>query len=78
MPLPLLQETKARLNSYSGVDTVEGEIYVNMKYQMQEALQPFIVVKVSGPSFLGLNWLEHLKLDWLSLHLLNVTDNPGL
>ena len=73
---PPLQETQARLKSYNGVDiAVEGEIYVNVKYQMQEALLP---VKGSGPSLLGRNWLEHLILDWSSLHLLNIADNPGL
>ena len=76
---PPLQETQARLKSYNGVDiAVEGEIYVNVKYQTQEALLPLIVVKGSGPSLLGRNWLEHLILDWSSLHLLNIADNPGL
>ena len=30
----------------------------------QHAVLPFLVVKGSGPSLLGWNWLTELKLDW--------------
>ena len=74
---PPLQETQARLKSYNG-DGYCSRRRNLCRCKISKALLPLIVVNGSGPSLLGRNWLEHLILDWSSLHLLNIADNPGL
>jgi len=65
---PKVHATQIRLKSYDSSEIiVEGEISVLVKYGVQRAQLPLVVVSGHDPSLLGRNWLQHLKLDWSSL-----------
>ena len=65
-----LESTGVRLQSYSREPIpVVGCCYVNLAYNGQTAPQmPLIVVRGSGPSLLGRDWLSHIRLDWSQIH----------
>ena len=65
---PKLQSTSAQLKTYTGEPIkVLGCISVKVCHNAQEKCLPLIVVSGEGPSLLGRNWLEQLKLDWTSV-----------
>ncbi len=57
------------LKTYTGEPMeVLGEATVSVTYQQQPSLElPLVIVRGSGPSLLGRNWLHHIKLDWGSI-----------
>lgn len=60
-----LEETKTKLHTYSGESIpVLGTVDVLVKYGDQEISLPLLVVTGSGPSLLGRNWLEKIRLNW--------------
>ena len=64
---PMLATTTTKLRTYSGQElTVLGTISVTVEYEGQQAVQSLLVVKGAGPSLLGRDWLEAIKLDWKS------------
>ena len=67
---PAMQPTGANLRTYTG-ERIEvlGKIDVEVAIRSQTAQLSLLVVKGSGPSLLGVDWLEKLKLDWNKLHL---------
>ena len=66
-----LMESKVNLRTYSGEQiSVLGCLNVNAEYQGQKAVVPLLVVRGSGPSLFGRDWLSYFKLDWKSIHLL--------
>ena len=79
---PPLHPTPARLKTYTGERIgVKGKIRVHVLYQAQQADLDILVVTGKGPSLLGRDWLEHLRLDWYSIkystsanHLQDVLD----
>ena len=65
-PTVELQHSSVNLRTYTGEPIqVVGELLVNVQHGQQEVKQlPLIVVKGDGPSLLGRNWLQHVRLDW--------------
>ena len=43
---------------------VKGSMMAQVCYGDEEANLSLLVVKDGGPSLLGRDWLQHLKLDW--------------
>ena len=56
-PLQLQTYTGERLN-------VLGQVVVQVRYLAQEARLALHVVAGNGPSLLGRDWLQHIRLDW--------------
>lgn len=64
---PHLKPISARLKTYTGEQiVVKGSIHVHALYQTQLAYLDLLMVAGEGPSLLGRDWLECLKLDWHS------------
>ena len=76
--LPTLSPSTIKLRTYSGEELeVLGQMTVNVGYQTQLHRLSLVVVRGSGPSLLGHDWLRKLKLDWGQLHLLrSMTTTP--
>ena len=73
-----LQSCDNRLHTYTGHPVqVSGQFLVQLKYQNQSVTMPLLVVKGSGPSPFGRNWLSRVKLDWKKISSIRVSD-PGL
>lgn len=73
-----LQPSDTLLHTYTGDPVqVSGQFLVQLKYQNQRVTVPLLVVKGSGPSFFGRNWLSCVKLDWKKICSIHVSD-PGL
>ena len=57
------------LRTYTGQALkVIGCTDATVKYWSQEMQLPLLVVAGERPSLFGRNWLNHIKLDWESLH----------
>ena len=68
-PSKELKESSVILRTYTGqVLKVMGCTDATVKYWSQEMQLPLMVVTGEGPSLFGRNWLNHIKLDWESLH----------
>jgi len=66
---PPLAKTKARLRTYTGEEIpVRGAVDVTVTHAGQQKQLSIIVTEGSGPSLLGRNWLEELRIDWRSTH----------
>ena len=48
-----------------------GAVQVEVEHQEERKEVPLIVVHGDGPSFLGRDWLAHLKLDWSTIFQVN-------
>ena len=63
-----LINTSTVLTTYTGEQmTLEGEITVKVMYGKQRAVLTLFVVKGDGPSLLGRDWLQKIRLDWSSI-----------
>ena len=74
---PTLRNVTTQLTTYTG-DAIEilGEVEVTAQYKGQEKRLNLLVVTREGPSFLGRDWLTHIKLDWSQLnHIQTSTAN---
>ena len=70
-PQRSLSSSQVRLCSYSGEAIhVLGTVDVNVTYKGQSHKVPLIVVKGSGHTLMGRNWLQLFKLDWQEIFLL--------
>ena len=66
-----VESTTVRLTLYRGTPLpVLGKSTVLVRHGGAEAKLPLIVVEGNGPSLLGRNWLEQLRLDWQAVHKL--------
>ena len=62
---PTLETTDTNLRTYTGEKiTALGKIKVEVAINSQLAELSLLVVKGNGPSLLGVDWLEKLRLDW--------------
>ena len=67
-----LQSTNKKLTTYTGESLeILGIIDVHAKHGVNSATLPLMVIDLPGPSLLGRNWLESLRLDWSKLHFLH-------
>ena len=63
------------LTMYSGhMIQPAGGVTVDMHHQEQSYTLPCLVVTSNGPSLLGRDWLEHMKLDWSAVHRVDEVD----
>ena len=64
-----LRPSSAHLHTYTGEQLhVEGTIVVSVRYHQQVRQLELLVVKGTGPSLMGRDWLHHIRLDWHRLH----------
>ncbi len=69
--LPPLQTSTARLSTYTGERiSVLGQITLRVSFQQQNQSLALLVVPGTGPTLLGRDWLEKIKIDWQSINLL--------
>ncbi|KAL5500514.1 hypothetical protein EMCRGX_G012092, partial [Ephydatia muelleri] len=60
-----LRNSRVLLRTYTGDPiSVVGEAKVPVSYNQQLSTLVLYVVKGTGPSLLGRDWLRHIKLDW--------------
>ena len=57
---------------------VLGSIDMTVTYKEQSACIPLLVVKYSGPSLLGRNWLQKFTLDWREIHSIQLNSTEAL
>ena len=48
---------------------------VEVRYGGQTSHHKLYVVTSRGPPLFGRNWLQHLRLDWASIHLMAMEEN---
>ena len=64
-----LVSTDVSLRSYLGEQLpLLGVINVQVVYNSQTSTLPLYIVKGCGSSLFGRDWLEHIQLDWSSIH----------
>lgn len=72
---PQLQETSVKLTTYTGEAVpILGAIEVTVAHNGQEKSLQLLVVHGDGPSLLGRDWLEVLRIDWPRLCSLSSTE----
>ena len=63
-----LRNSRVLLRTYTGDPiSVVGEARLAVSYNQQLSTLVLYVVKGTGPSLLGRDWLRHIKLDWKTL-----------
>ena len=67
-----LSSSQVRLCSYSG-ETIPVLGVVNVTCKGQSHQMPLIIVRGSGRTLMGRNWLQLFKLDWQEIYLLQNT-----
>ena len=50
---------------------VQGQMEVEVRYGGYTGHHKLYVVRGKGPPLLGRNWLQHICLDWVSVHLMS-------
>ena len=73
---PALLPTQAKLRIYTGESLpVLGSVTVVVHHNHQQKTLPLLVFKGGGPSLLGRDWLQHLRLDWTAIHQVCLIDD---
>ena len=63
-----LDKSMVQLHTYAGQQIkVCGPAMVQARHDGQTALLPLIITEGNGPTLLGRNWLEALRLDWRTI-----------
>ena len=74
-----LKESSTLLKTYSGKRLrVVGETDIKVEYERQKASLTLTVVAGDGPSLLGRNWLQLMKLNWHSIKAVNTPKDGSL
>ena len=47
-----------------------GQVDVTVTYESQVISLPLVIIRGSGVTLFGRNWLEHIQLDWSKIHSL--------
>ncbi len=75
-PNKQLSPSEVNLRTYTGeLVTTLGQFNVEVVHNSQAFELPLLVVKGNGPSLLGRNWLDNIKLDWQQINVLHGTSN---
>ena len=65
----LKKQSNVLLRTYTGENLeIASSVSVNVCYKEQTIHLPLILVAGSGPSLLGQDWLQHIRLNWKALH----------
>ena len=78
-----LQQSNGTLHTYTGQTvSVLGQLLVKVQHDAAQETMPLQVVKGSGTTLLGRNWLQRFRLHWktiFKLHTLRTytTESPG-
>ena len=77
LPQVHLDNTEVTLQTYTAEPMkVLGEATVQVKYGDYCGTLKVYVVNGTGPNLMGLNWLQHIRLDWKSLGVAVVKNKP--
>ena len=69
LPEAELKLSTTKLRMYTGKEIrVKAVIEVKVKYGQQTKDLTLTIVDGNGPTILGQDWLQHLKLDWATLN----------
>ena len=75
----MLASTQVKLCSYKDeCISVVGSFDVDVVYKSQNVHLSLVVVKGSGPTLIGRNWLEVLQLDWKEIFNLSSNSSVSL
>ena len=55
-----------------------GRVTIDVHHQEKSYQLLCLVVQGTGPNLLGIDWLEHWKLDWSTVHHIDSVDNARL
>ena len=67
-----IEPTNISLRTYLGKELpVLGTTEVEVVYESQTVMLPLIIVRGQGSSLFGHNWLEHIRLNWPSIHAIH-------
>ena len=76
LPQATLRKSQVILKTYTGERmAVVGELTVDVQHGQQSKALVLIVVAGDGPSLLGRNWLQDLRLDWKRIGAIAVNSN---
>ena len=71
---PPLLPSSAQLATYTGEKiSAIGVIKVHVSYQQQQHHLQLLIVPGAGPSLLGRDWLQHIRLDWSRINRLHTS-----
>ena len=72
---PQLRKPSIRLRTYTGEELqLVGEAAVQVQYQNQQEDLNLVVVKGNGPSLLGRDWLQKIRLNWAEVRSVNAVN----
>ena len=79
LPRMKVQPSNMTLKTYTKEQMkVLGKIEVNVEYGEQKEVLTLIVVKGNGPSLLGRNWLNCIRLDWKRIAAVTAVQDTNL
>ncbi len=71
--------TNMVLRTYLGKELpLLGTVEVEVKYESQTKRLPLVIVRGEGANLFGRNWLEHIHLNWSSVHSINIPDTTSV
>jgi len=74
---PQLTPSTRKLRTYTGEELrVQGCLMVDVTYGEQREALPLLVIAGSGPSLMGRDWLQKIRLDWHRLVLYHLQTAP--
>ena len=72
-----MSSTEVVLQTYTAEPMkVLGQTMIQVSYGDYKGTQKLYVVEGHGPNLMGLNWLQHIRLDWQSLGVTMVKNKP--
>ena len=72
-PTKELEPSTIWLCAYSGEPIeVIGSVHIDVMYREQSAQLSLLIVGCNGPTLLGRNWLQQLRLDWREIHTIQL------
>ena len=76
LPSVLLGKSSLKFHTYiSDSIAVLGQMEVEVRYGGHTSHHKLYVVRGRGPPLLGRDWVQHLRLDWASIHFMFIEGN---